>query len=84
MLEVPKDYVFMVIGANYWGKGDTKKAAVNAAVKAGLRPGMDYGVYLVPPSAYIDGMGRMCWNPEQGKPDNYIFIENIIRKTRKK
>lgn len=84
MKEVPKDYVFMVVGANYWGKGETKKAAHNAAVKHGLPRGADYAVYLIPPTTYMDGMGRLVWKTEEGRTGDYIFIEKVIRKARKK
>lgn len=66
--KVGTDFVFLVIGPYCFGKAKTEKEAIkNArenAPQRELKNGklVTYAVYLVPPDAGVDGLGRITWD----------------------
>lgn len=56
------DYKFLVVGPFCFGKAGTEKEAIaNCKKHAPNREMKTYCVYLVPPDAGVDGMGRISW-----------------------
>lgn len=77
-LKVGKDYVYLLVGVRCWGKGTSEKVAKTNARKEGGPSGVEtYNLYLVPPSAYVNEMGDIRWNVEEGKPDHGILIKCV-------
>ena len=69
------DYKFLVIGPFCFGKAGTEKQAIaNCKKNAPNRELKTYAVYLVPPDAGVDGMGRISW--ENGK-EPIILLKKV-------
>ncbi len=56
-LVAPDGYVFVVLVANYWGKGHTILEAARACEKAGGKTDGSFTVLLADPKAYVNEMG---------------------------
>lgn len=66
---IPKGRKYLVMIANYWGKGDTLAQAIEQVENAGgrLRANTRCKVFDVEPKAFIDEMGAINWFGKDGK-----------------
>lgn len=72
-------YWFLVVGDRCWGKSATEAGAVKVAKKnypAYERHPFNthYKVYLVPPDAFVDDMGAICWHDVD---DEIILLKEV-------